>query len=307
MRKRLFYFITVAAFVSYTAWMMMPYLRSAIVRDAAVTTWARAAVAPIAGRVATELPKAGDRVGEDGRVVLIRNDLLLQETRAVEDTRDKVIELETQIEEAKEYLADLDQLDDQRLAALQRSADVFHNQLETQIASLRREIAVNAERVTVLQRIADRQQELVERGAGSPQNLDEAVLRVTHLTLRQAELENALEFALLRDHAAEDGIYLTEDGGTPEWVRHGELELQLARREARHELHAAEAALEEARKDLESEERTLMALREAAVEAPPGSTIFSVVVAPNATVAAGTKIVEWIDCAALMVDVPRRS
>ncbi len=302
--RKLVYVLTILAFVGYTAWMIGPYLRSVIVRDASVTTWSRAAVAPIAGRIVTDLPAVGSVVGEDGHVATIRNDLLLQETRAVEDTRDRLIELRSRIKEAKEYLADLAKLEDQRVAAMDRHAEAFHAELETETAGLRRDIEVNTERIAVLQRIADRQRALVDRGAGSQAGLDEVLLRKTELEAAKAKLEGTLHFALLRDRSAEDGVFITADGDTPNWFRYSELELRLEMRRTRHELHAAEADLKEARRDLKIQERTLATLDEASVTAPAGSIVFSVVAAPAATVSTGERIIEWIDCSTLLVDVP---
>ena len=304
MGKKPIYFIIVLVFFAYVAWMIGPYLRSVIVRDASVTTWSRAAVAPIEGRVITPLPDVGNLVGETGHVATIRNDLLLQEARAVEDTRDLIILSESRIAETKEYLADLDALELERVTARERHAEVFHAQLETEIANLHREIAVNAERIEVLQRIADRLQALVDRGAIAVATLDESLLRVADLKLHHAELEGTLNFALLRDRSAEDNVFITREGETPDWLREDQQELQLEQRRARHELHSAESALEEASKDLAIEQMTLTELGEATVSAPPGSVVFSVVVAPEATVSPGDRIIEWIDCTALMVDVP---
>ena len=298
------YIVPVIMFLAYGAWMLGPYLSSVIVRDAAVTTWARAAVAPIDGRIVTNLPEAGSVLGEDGQVATIRNQVLLGETRAVEDTRDRVVLGQTRIAEAEEYLADLEELERQRVITRERHAEVFHAQLETELANLRREIAVGAKRIALLERIAARQQALVDRGSGSDAALDEALLRLAEMTSRQTDLEASLSYALLRDRSAEDGYFITPDGGTPDWVREGELELHLELRRARHELHSAEAVHAEALRDLELEQETLAELAEATVTAPPGSVVFSVVATPGATVAAGTRIIEWIACTELMVDVP---
>ena len=227
MGKKPIYFVILLAFFAYAAWMIGPYLSSVIVRDASVTTWSRAAVAPIEGRIITPLPDVGNLVGETGHVATIRNDLLLQEARAVEDTRDRVILSESRIAEAKEYLADLDALELERVAARERHAEVFHAQLETEIANLHRKIAVNAERIEVLQRIADRLQNLADRGVTAIAKLDEALLRVADLKLHHAELEAALKLALLRDRSAEDNVFITREGDTPDWLRYGQLELQL--------------------------------------------------------------------------------
>src|SRR4051794_925234 len=57
----------------YMGWMLAPYLRSVIVRDAAVTTWIHVATSPIYGEVDKILPHIGQRVALDGRVIGIVN------------------------------------------------------------------------------------------------------------------------------------------------------------------------------------------------------------------------------------------
>jgi len=304
MGKWAIFFVIFLAFVAYVAWMVGPYLRSVIVRDAAVTTWSRAAVAPITGRIVTRLPDVGKTIGGAEHVATIRNGLLFQEVNAVEETRDRVILSETRIAEAKEYLADLGELERQRIAVKNRSAEAFHTLLETEMTTLRHKIAVNANRIEVLQRIAGRQQNLVDRGVGSKAKLDESLLRVADMVLRQAELEATLKSTQLRDRLADDNVYITREGHTPEWLRSGKLELQLEQRRARHDLHSAETALREAHKDLAIQQKALVALSEAKVNVPSGSMVFSVIAAPNATVSPGDRIIEWIDCTELMVDVP---
>ena len=123
------YVISVLIFVAYVGWLIGPYLRSTIVRDAAVTTWSRAAVAPIDGNIATALPMVGSVVGEDGQVATIRNDLLLQENTATEETRDRASLAESRIAEAKHYVANLDEIERARIAARIGWLKVFHAQL----------------------------------------------------------------------------------------------------------------------------------------------------------------------------------
>lgn len=303
-RRAWVYLVVVSVFVVYAAWQVGPYLRSSIVRDAAVTTWLRAAVAPIDGTLVTPLPEVETAIGPDGRVAVIRNELLLKEKIAVEATRDSAILAQLRAAEAKDYLDDLEALERKRLAARDRLAQVFREQLKTEIADLGDEIEVNAEQVDVLQRIVDRRQALAARGTGSAAQIDEELLRLSGMKARQAQLAAALNFARLRAEAAEDGVYIVADGTSPDWVRYGELELKLEQSRARHDLHAAEADLAETQRDTALEEATLERLSEATVAAPPGSVVFSVIAAPAATVIAGDRIVDWIDCTTLLVDVP---
>ncbi|MCP4328425.1 MAG: hypothetical protein GY791_08315 [Alphaproteobacteria bacterium] len=302
--KRWVYTASALTFVVYVAWLLGPYLRSTVVRDSAVTTWSRVAVAPIAGRIVTELPAVGDLVSGDGWIATIQNDLLLQDVAMVEATRDRMMLAEARIAGAEDYLADLEALDRARIAARGRQAELFHAQLETEIANLRREMEANGDQIDVLQRIVDRLQSLVKRGSVSAAQLDEDLLRLSALKTRQVQLEAALNFALLRDKATEDGIYILADGSAPDWVRYSELELRLEQNRAHYDIHETRAAHIEAQKDFEAEQRMLATLSEASVTAPVGSFVFSVVAPPLGTVAVGDRIIEWIDCANLMVDVP---
>jgi hypothetical protein len=295
---------TIAVFVIYVAWMLGPYIRSVIVRDAAVTTWSRTAVAPIAGRIETDLPEAGTMVGKNGQIATIRNNLLLLETQAVETTRDRVIALRSRIKETEEFLAELGKLERDRIATKERLIAVFRSQLNAESDNLRAEIKVNVKQIAVLRRIVKRHQSLVGRGAGSVASLDEALLRVAAMEARQSELRASLKNIAVRQKSANDGVYITASGETPDWVRQSEFELQIEIRRAQHQMHVAQSELVEAEKDLVSQSGKLGKLTEAAVTAPPGTLIHSVLVAAGSRVTPGHAIVEWIDCANLMVDVP---
>lgn len=304
MGRRGIYVVAILLFVGYALWMLGPYLRSVVVRDAAVTTWSRQAVAPIAGRLVGDLPPVGAIVGADGVVASIENALLLAEERIVENYRDAMIHAEGAIEEADEYIAELEAMDAHRVKVRARQAAMFHNQIETRITTITREIAVTQERIAVLERVMERQQTLLGRGAGAQASLDEALLRLAQARSRDAELSAELAFAKLRSHAAEDGVYLTAEGDTPSWVYYSALELDLERRRARHARHTAERDRKVAQRDLQNASRVLAALAQADVTAPPGAVVQSVVAAPGQTVREGDPVLEWIDCSAPLIDVP---
>ena len=304
MRRRRVVYLSILAFLVYTGIMIGPYLRSAVVRDASVTTWSRAAVAPIDGQIVSPLPEAGSVINEDGLVARIRNRLLLDAERTVEQTHETLVNAEVRIAEANEYLKELAEFETERVRFRDQQAKVFVEQLGTEIANLRVSIDVNSTHIEVLERIVERQRALVERGAGSEAGLDEALVRLVEMRAARAELNSQLNFALLRLESADDAVYITAAGTTPDWVHYGEMELKLEMRRTRHDMHAAEGELAEAEKNLEHQTRLLSELREAPVTAPPGVHVYSVLAAPGATVEAGDRLIEWIDCARLMIDVP---
>lgn len=71
--RRFWAFVGLAALLGYTAWIGAPYLRSVVVRDAAVTTWIDDVDSPIGGYVDKNPLHAGDRVGTDGRIATVEN------------------------------------------------------------------------------------------------------------------------------------------------------------------------------------------------------------------------------------------
>ena len=74
--------LALAGLLAYIAWIGGPYLRSIIVRDAAVTTWISFTSAPIRGYVGEHPLYPGERVGADGRIVTIK-DILADQTPVI--------------------------------------------------------------------------------------------------------------------------------------------------------------------------------------------------------------------------------
>jgi len=300
--SRWVYIIGVLVFFAYALWMMGPYLRSVIVRDAAVTSRSNVATSPIDGEV--EFRDLGvDRVvGADGIILLVRNDRL---------SRQPVIEAEIRVDLARARVAELQELldevvllDEGRADLKARYADTFRAQLDAEIASLERQIGVTSERLGVIGRIAARSDALARRGTGSETTADEARMRVSDLELEIAELQASLDYARVRRQAADSSVFITGAGEDPEWARGSRMELKLEKQQARLELRQAQAELELATAALKEAAAEFRRLREGAVSAPPGSVVWSQRVAPGATVRAGTPVAEWLDCSAVMIDVP---
>ena len=69
--RRLWAFVGFAILLAYAAWIGTPYLRSVVVRDAAVTTWINTTSAPIDGFLGDKPLHVGDSVGKDGLIATI--------------------------------------------------------------------------------------------------------------------------------------------------------------------------------------------------------------------------------------------
>lgn len=298
-RQRILGLIGFAGLLIYAGWIGGPYLRSIIVRDAAVTTWISVASSPIGGYVDTHTLHPGTRIGPDRRIATVKNPL-------VDGT--PVAKAQADLDRAKEHIAAL-----QGLAAdLQASADVraleaadfaaaFKLDLDQRIAgagnnmaSIRNRLGLERDRLARLSATGHASQAAADVAAGLVMEYERALTNV------QAEFDRAT----LRRAAAERGVLLlddAEDGAVAlrslEDIRlslaRTTLDLAVAKAEADH----AEAILAQARGNYER-------ARLEHIEAPAGSMVWSLIASPGEAVQPGSPIVSWIDCNIMLVDVP---
>jgi multidrug resistance efflux pump len=99
--RRLWAFVGLAALLAYTAWIGAPYLRSVVVRDAAVTTWINTTSAPINGFLSGKPLHVGDSVGEDGLIASVENPL---------QDATPVVRAEADLDKAKQRVRGLQEL-----------------------------------------------------------------------------------------------------------------------------------------------------------------------------------------------------
>ena len=99
--RRFWAFAGLAVLLAYAAWIGAPYLRSVIVRDAAVTTWIDVVASPIRGYVDKTPLHAGNRVGADGRIATVEN--------PIEDGT-PLARAEAEVERAKQRVRGLQEL-----------------------------------------------------------------------------------------------------------------------------------------------------------------------------------------------------
>lgn len=295
------YAVGVLIFLAYASWLIGPYLRSVIVRDAAVTSWSNVATAPIEGEL--EFQQGIDEVvAEDGVIANIRNDHLSRE--ALSRAQIRLDHTRARVGVHEEYLRDIKELDRDRAGLKAQYADIFRAEVDVEIVRLQRQMEVTSGRLDVMRKISTRKKRLETYGAESDAAVDESILRVSELERQLTQLQSDIEHARVRRKAADTGVFITVDGEDPDWVRGSRIELKLAKKQARLELREAQAELKLARATLGSAQDDFRRLSEAAVTALPGSIIWSERVAPGAVVQAGSPVAEWLDCSVLMVDVP---
>jgi hypothetical protein len=270
-------------FVVYSAWISGPYLRSIVVRDAAVTAWSHVVTAPIEGTVIFGTLNIGRKVGEVGNIAWVRNEHISNE--AIDAAQLRLDLAQASEAQAEKMVTEIEQLEDDRRATKDEYAKLFRAQLDTRIVTYRTMITLSEERLEVMKVIAQRKERLATSGTGSVNASDEVQLRVNDVKLALDELRGDLSYAVRRREAADRGIFLDDSGSDPDWVLDNRIELKLEKKKAREEHRAAEIESAAAQAALDRTRTDYRRLSEAEVKAPPG-------------------VAELVDCKELLVDMP---
>ncbi len=291
-----------AAILVYILALLGPYLRSTLVRDAAVSAWIHTATSPIYGQAGARLPTPGTVIGADGILARVTNE---QADRSPLDRAEaEARRADAQVLAARRLV---EQLEEQRadiVSNYDRYAQVFKRDLELdREGTISRLEQVDAE-LALLRTLAERAERLSNRGFVAKSDRDEATMRVAGLEGLRAELRAQLGRIRLRQEAAEDRVYLMDDGAEPVWAGDDREAVDRALWHARADLASAEALLESAWADSHAADAAYRQIREGVSRVPPGSMIWSVRVGEGATLEIGDPIADWIDCNELLVDVP---
>lgn len=292
----------VIAMLAYIGWMGGPYLRSIIVRDAAVTSWIYIANAPIDGVIDGAPLKAGQRVGADGRITMVHNERV--DPTAADTAVARLTEAEARLAALLQRRTSLEALIAERDRHAAAYARIFIRDLATEIETTNVELASLDRQLALEQQLAERMAKLAKSGSASLSDADSAAVRVAEIESERAARAQALARASLRFDAAQAGIFLLQDGNDPDWGERSLERLRLELLNLEIELAAAESLVEVARAKLKGIHQHYRALSTGDVQAPPGVLIWSLAVGPGSAVVAGSPVAHWLDCGVMLVDVP---
>jgi multidrug resistance efflux pump len=291
-----------AALLAYLVWIGGPYLRSIIVRDAAVTTWINIVRAPIDGYLDANPLRPGARVESDGRIARLDNRLAdatpLTTARAARDAA--MARLESQ----KALVAELERVVNDRKRLVSDYADTFRRQLEAKIDGSHKIVAFLSSRVDIERSQADRMAKLAKSGAGSQSAWEAAEALVIEHQRILTETETTLAQDQVRLDSVVRGIFLLDDGSEGATAQRSLETALLELEQAKGNLAAAQAEAAAAQKVADATEDIHRKQSTAIVSAPPDTIVWSLIEAPGGDVRAGTPVASWIDCRILLVDVP---
>ena len=300
--RRLVVWGSLACLAAYVVWIAGPYLRSIIVRDAAVTTWTNPAASPIEGFVDAHPLYPGDRVGPDGRIAMVTNPLadatdLARARAALDGANGRLAALE-------ELVGNLHEIVDARRAQLAAYAVAFDQDLDAKILAAGNNMALVRQHLALEQAQAARLTKLAQSGNASLAAADAANAQAVEYQRTLEEMQSVITRAKLRRQAADHDVFVLDDGtDAADALRNldqGRVELRRGQADlatARSEIAADQAVVDAAAR---SYQRALAT----PVEAPPGALVWSLIAAPGGAVQPGSPIAIWIDCSVMLVDVP---
>jgi multidrug resistance efflux pump len=300
--RRLLLWLGFAGLLLYVGWIGGPYLRSVIVRDAALTTWINVTAAPISGIIERDPHYPGERVGADGRIVGIEDPRA--DATALAKARADLTRIEGRVAALSALAKTLALVVGERDATATAFATTFKQDLDATIAGAKSSLTLTRQRLEVERSQSNRASALAQRGTGSQASAETASGRLTEYQRALSESQTITERAALRRQAADAGILLLDDG----------TDAALAVRsldDARLRLSQVEAELAGAQADQAAAQAVVAAVldmydktRSAIVAAPPGALVWSLMTAPGSAVQPGMPIATWIDCRVMLVDVP---
>ncbi|MEX1109919.1 MAG: HlyD family efflux transporter periplasmic adaptor subunit [Dongiaceae bacterium] len=287
----------------YVVWISGPYLRSIVVRDAAVTTWIASARTPIAGSIEYAPHAAGERIGADGRIVLITNSRvsnaeLVRAQAELDRANADLVALSAQMDALEIIIAERD-------LAARTYAKTFSDDVVAEIANLGAQIEYHRAAMVLEQNEAARLASMRDSGASSQSEADAAAVAVIDRERALVASETALQRAEQRLAAASSGSFLgaLDSGDT------GDAQRSLD--DAKILLEQARAQMGRLRSEIASQAVIVEAVttaheraRTATIHAPEGAMVWSLLIGAGAEVQPGAIIATWVNCEVLLVDAP---
>jgi multidrug resistance efflux pump len=286
----------------YAVAMLWPYLAATLVRGSAVTAWNNVATAPIHGRTPAKLPVPGSTVGADGVILEIVNDLL--DPGGVNVAEANIAAARSRTAAAQTYLEGIQQIDRDRRELLRLHAANYRAERDAEIAMLQARTAMLEGKVDAARSVAARGRSVSDSGYRSRDYRDDAQIRLAEAELALAADRMALERAMRYRASADRDIYLAPDGASLNWAYDDRQEAKIELKRARLELDRAQAAEQQAERTFEAARQAFKLQHKAAVTAPAGATIRSLIIGAGATAEVGNPIATWIDCKELYIDAP---
>lgn len=293
--------LAICATLIYIGWIGAPYLRSIVVRDAAVTTWI-SVTSSLVGGYTVDVLYPGARVGDDLRIAGVMDPAADQRALAraeaeLEQARERVAVQSRVVEVARKTVELRTRLAAGYAAAFQRDLDIA-------IAGMQSKISFMKQRLELARSELARKVQLMRSGHTSQSIVDAQNDQISEYQRTLADLETELLRMTERRRFAAEEIYLTDDGrdGGDALRNLEQARVQLG--EAEGALGLLQAAADAAQRIAEATRAAYDKSHKLDILAPAGAMVWSVQSAPGVAVQPGAPIASWVDCRIMLVDVP---
>ena len=279
-----------AALLIYIAWIGGPYLRSIIIRDAAVTTWINVVRAPIQGYFDTQPLYPGSRAGANGHIAEIKNPLadgtaVAKAEVALTLAKTRVAGLEATLETLNTEIA-------ARAKAAEAYASTYKRDIDERIAHADQAIAHTEKRLAFRRLQANRLETLSSTDQASQTAVDAAMVAALDLERRLTELKAELERATVRREGANHGVLLLDDGADrAEAFRNSLEEMRLNLSRTSSDLDAAKAEIAATEQVLDTTRAVYDKERRFGIEARPGAMVWNLMASPGSSVQPGMPVI----------------
>jgi hypothetical protein len=301
-RRRSLELIGLSGLLVYIGWMGGPYLRSVILRDAAVTSWIYPTASPIVGYVGPHPLYPGERVGADGEIAIVEDPLA---DRGPLARAEADLERAEQRRQASEQLMALRQSTvDRRMMVALAYAEAFKQDLDTRIRTASESLSLIKQRLALERLQADRSAKLAATGSGSQSAADAEAQRALEMQKILTELQAELDRSTQRRSAADRGTFLLDDGTDGAVASRALQDARLALNQATLDFALAEVDVRLARTIVAATQQSYDKALSRPITAPPGALVWSLITGPGAAVQAGAPVATWVDCRVIMVDAP---
>jgi multidrug resistance efflux pump len=292
--------------IGIAAWAFFPYMTSRVASSAYVNAELMRVTAPIAGRLASGLPRQGEFIAKAEPVDLIK---------ALSPDRRQLLDYRTQLSGAKQR-ADLARKQLDEIAAsdttLQARAESFKSGVVNRIT---REIdEASAEHSGCLlearQRddVGTRMQELVKLGSSSQIRAAEAAASREATMTRCGIAEARIKRLSVELEAAKKGTFLRDGTNDVPYSQQQRDRLFIRRQELEAQLTDEQAKINRLTAAIAEEERRLARVDNFEMTLPANFVVWSLTASPGSTVVEGQSLFDLADCRQrfLVVELPER-
>ena len=293
-RRRIVRLGLAAALILVSAWAFLPYVGYRIASSAFVNAEIMQVTAPIAGRLARDLPRKGDFIEHDSTVVLIQT--LSRDQGPLFHLTSEHTRAEESAQLARKQLAEIAVVD-QNLA---KRAQIYRDGMIARLKSERDEAIAEKTgcQAEALQRrdVGSRMERLVESGTATPIRTAEAaaLLQATATRCEMAVARLArIEIELT---SSQDGVILGDGANDAPYSQQQRDRLLLRRQELETKVRDETSHFQQTAKEIAEETERLDRVSRFELTLPAHYVVWSVAASPGSTVTQGQTVLDLADC-----------